>query len=52
MSTMQNTDASEDEVDPRAEASEKAAEAILPDDEKEKQETPKTDEHQNHGVKP
>ena len=63
MSTMQeaeSTDASSEEVDPRAEASEKAAAEIDATDEKEKQDETetetetetKTDEHQHKGAQP
>lgn len=56
MSTMQeaeSTEASnEEEVDPRAEASEKAAAEIDGSDEKEKQGETKTDEHQHKGAQP
>ncbi len=58
MSTMQEAEStaasSEEEVDPRAEASEKAAAEIDPTEEKEEEteEETKTDEHQHKGAQP
>ena len=58
MSTMQEAEStaasSEEEVDPRAEASEKAAAEIDPTEEKEEktEEETKTNEHQHKGAQP